>query len=94
MQRALLITLPCAALLSGGNIFLILILALVVLVLSHWFISIYRTLFITVMITDHDFMSAIEYLPLLFLFLSYFMLLYFVYHCKLPYIPLDIGNDE
>ena len=40
MQTALPVTLQRANLHSGGSIFLILILALVVLVLSHWFISI------------------------------------------------------
>ena len=47
----------------------------------------------SVMLTDHDSMLAIEYLTTC-ISLSFFMLLYFVYHCKLPYILLDIGDDE
>lgn len=45
------------------------------------------------MLTDHDSILAIEYLTT-HISLSFFMLLYFVYHCKLPYILLGIGDDE
>lgn len=45
------------------------------------------------MFIDHDSILAIEYLTT-HISLSFFMLLYFVYHCKLPYILLGIGDDE
>lgn len=47
----------------------------------------------SVMFIDHDSILAIEYLTT-HISLSFFMLLYFVCHCKLPYILLGIGDDE